>query len=136
MSQNQSEWQSKAGDENYLKVFQIEQDFLRTRWTVVTFFLGISFAVFGFSFQVNLSQPRALAIRIAGVFIYWFAYIIYRHFYRYTQHLRNQLIRLEESGYTSFKIQSRSHTSRTGLLLLCFGFIYTIGVVLLVFLRL
>jgi hypothetical protein len=37
---------------------QAEQEHTRTRWTVVTFFMSISFALFGLSFQNKLAPPN------------------------------------------------------------------------------
>lgn len=42
-------------DDAYLQIWKIEQDHSRTRWTVTTFFLSISFAILGLSFDPNES---------------------------------------------------------------------------------
>ena len=44
-----------SADEVYATIWKVEQDHNRTRWTVTTFFLGLSFAIFGFSFRENIS---------------------------------------------------------------------------------
>ena len=41
------------GDEAYLKVLEFQQEKAKGRWSVATFFMSVSFAVFGFSFQVK-----------------------------------------------------------------------------------
>lgn len=38
-------------DDAYLEIWKIEQEHSRTRWTIATFFLSISFAVLGLSFD-------------------------------------------------------------------------------------
>src|SRR5260221_8724469 len=101
MSSSQMQPQTQVKDSVYLKVWQTEQQHVRTRWIVVTFFLSISFAILGFSFQNKLSPSEALAIRISGLDIYWFAYILLLHFYAYTRFLRTYLIEMEKSGRTT-----------------------------------
>jgi len=139
MKSEQIPAQPQIKDGVYLKIWQAEQQHMRTRWTVVTFFLSISFAILGFSFQNKLSLSEALAIRISGLFIYWFAYALLLHFYAYTKFLRAYLIEMEKSGRTTLDIQSKAHTSRLGAskplsttkLLFFFGLIYTVGVIAL-----
>ncbi len=43
MSSNQIQPQNQVKDSVYLKIWRTEQQHVRTRWTVVTFFLSISF---------------------------------------------------------------------------------------------
>ncbi len=139
MSSSHMQRQILDGDDVYLQIWQTEQDHVRTRWTVVTFFLGVSFAIFGFSFQNKLSGSQTIAIRIAGLFIYWFAYFLLLHFYEFTKFLRTYLLDMEKSGRTSLDIQSKADASRldaskrlsTTRLLLLFGLIYTIGIITL-----
>ena len=138
MSNNHPQLQSKEENETYLKVWQTEQDFNRTSWTIVTFFMSVSFAVFGFSFQTALVPPRVLAIRIASLMIYWFAYILHMRFFRYTKSLRRYLIEMEKSSKTTLDIQSKTgrpinviNPLATNVLLFYFGIVYTIGVVIL-----
>jgi hypothetical protein len=69
--------QPKIDNETYLKIWQIEHEHERTRWTVITFFLSISFAIFGFSFQSKLAPTDVIALRIASLLIYWFAYALW-----------------------------------------------------------
>ncbi len=139
MSSSQMQPQTQVKDSVYLKIWQTEQQHMRTRWTVVTFFLSISFAILGFSFQSKLSSPEALAIRISGLFIYWFAYMLLLHFYAYTKFLRTYLVEMEKSGRTTLDIQSKADLSHLGSskllsttrLLFLFGLIYTIGIIVL-----
>jgi len=139
MSSNQVQPQTQVKDNVYLKIWQTEQQHVRTRWTVVTFFLSISFAILGFSFQGKLAPPEAIAIRISGLLIYWFAYILLLHFYAYTKFLRTYLIEVEKSGRTTLDIQSKADASHLGAikqlsttrLLFVFGIIYTVGIITL-----
>ncbi len=136
--------QPQIKDSTYLKIWQIEQAHQRTRWTVVTFFMSISFAILGFSFQSSMVRSESLAIRISGLLIYWFAYVLLVQFYSYTKFLRDYLLEMEKSGRTTFDIQSKialAHISGSGSkrgsrkstvrLILYFGLIYTFGVILL-----
>lgn len=139
MNSNQMQPQTQVKDSVYLKIWQTEQQHVRTRWTVVTFFLSISFAILGFSFQGKFSPSEALAIRLSGLLIYWFAYVLLLHFYTYTKFLRTYLIEMEKSGRTTLDIQSKADLSHLGSskllsttrLLFLFGLIYTVGVVVL-----
>ena len=56
-----------VNDETYLKVWEIEQNHVNTRWTVATFFFSISFAIFGFSFQPQLATPLSSLVRVSGM---------------------------------------------------------------------
>jgi hypothetical protein len=136
------ESQLNIGDEIYLKIWEMEQEHARTRWTVVTFFMSVSFAIFGFSFQEKLSS-EAFAIRLGSLLIFWFSYILLLHFYRFTRFLRSYLINMENLKRTSIDLESKATEAigarkRLSTLGLIFGFgvIYTTGVVLLVLLGL
>lgn len=144
MMSDQIQSQQQIKDGTYLKIWQIEQAHQRTRWTVVTFFMSISFAILGFSFQSTMARSEALAIRIAGLLIFWFAYVLLIQFYSFTKFLRNYLMEMEKTGRTTFDIQSKialAHISgsdskraswkSTARLILYFGLIYTLGVILL-----
>ncbi len=141
MNSNQFQPQSKLKDSNYLKIWQSEQAYTRNRWNITTFFMGVSFAILGFSFQATLTPPASLAIRISGLLIYWFAYFLYLHFYRYTNFLRSYLLEMETSNRVTLDIESKAksmlHPKKrlsTTHLLLVFGLIYTFGITLLWFL--
>ncbi len=144
MNSDQSESRTTYNDDAYLKIHGFEQEHVRTRWTVATFFMSVSFAILGFSFQQNLTTSAALAIRLSGLFIYWFAYILFLRFNDYSQFLRTYLAEMEASNRTSLDLQSKARTAlrqkterrlSAGQLLLTFGVIYTIGVGLLWFLK-
>src|SRR5947209_19428167 len=141
---DQMQQQTQVKDSVYLKIWQIEQAHQRTRWTVVTFFMSISFAILGFSFQGSIVHSETLAIRIAGLLIFWFAYVLLVQFYSYTKFLRDYLLEMEKAGRTTFNIQSKialAHISGSGSkrgswkstirLILYFGLIYTLGVLVL-----
>jgi hypothetical protein len=82
----------------YLTLFQADLTHTTIRWTVTSFFMGISFALLGFSFQTSFSFISALAIRVSAIAIYWFAYILYLHYYDYNVFLRDYLLKMELSG--------------------------------------
>jgi len=46
-------------DDVYLKIWDIEQKHTTTRWTLMTFYLSVSFAIFGISLQ-NKDLPVPL----------------------------------------------------------------------------
>jgi hypothetical protein len=131
-------------DEIYLKIWEIEQAHVNSRWTVATFFLSVSFAIFGFSFQAQLTQPLPQIARLSGLIIYWFAYALFTRFNLYTELLRTYMYEMETANRTRITIQTRARQlMRTGIrwqlsatrLLLYFGFLYTVGVGLLWWLR-
>jgi hypothetical protein len=145
MSDEQALHLTKNDDEVYLEIWKAEQQYIGTRWSNVTFFIGISFAILGFSFQNGLVHAEALAIRISGLLLYWFAYVLYLHFYMYTHFLRSYLTSMEASGRTKHTIQSTAlATINVGInkhlttrkMLLYFGILYSLGVILLLLLHL
>lgn len=102
---------SKTQDNTYLEIWKIEQDHSRTRWTVTTFFLSVSFAILGISFQETTNPPGTLGLsfsdiqRITGLLIFWFGFVIFVQFNRYTNFLRNQLRTMEKQKSVNFTIQ-------------------------------
>jgi hypothetical protein len=130
MSSDQSESQTTGEDDAYLKIWAVEQEHVRTRWTVATFFMSVSFAILGFSFQQNLAGSAALAIRLSGLLIYWFAYLLFSRFNDYSQFLRTYLAEMESAKRTRLDLQSKARTAlrkrsarrlSAGQLLLVFG---------------
>ena len=135
-------------DDTYLQIWKIEQEHGRTRWTVTTFFLSISFAILGLSFNPNenlanlslfgLSMPDVQ--RFIGVFIFWFGYALFVQFNRYTKFLRSRLSDMEKQELVSFTFQSdarefmyskaRAAFSATWLMFY-FGLLYTAIVIVL-----
>jgi hypothetical protein len=143
MQYDQSQPQLPKRDEAYLKIWEIAQQHAQMRWAVMTFFMSVSFAIFGFSFQDNLPPSESLVLRIAGLLIYWFAVLLLLHFYRFTKFLRRYLIQMEETKQTNLDVQGKAAEARMAQmpfstigLVLYFGVIYTAGVLLLVWLHL
>ncbi|NTU81627.1 MAG: hypothetical protein HGA45_19970 [Chloroflexales bacterium] len=132
-----------TGDEIYLRVWEIEQEHGRTRWTVATFYLSISFAIFGFSFQAQLASPLPSISRVSAVCIYWFGVLLFSRFHVYNHVLRQYLREMEQQGHTSVKLhtgydavmRTRSRPLlAAGYMLIYFGLFYTVGVLLLLWL--
>lgn len=139
MDSNQSSSSTKTEDDAYLRILQVDQGHSQSRWTLTTFFMSVSFAILGFSFQDKLTPSTSLAIRISGLLIYWFAYFMFQRFLEYNKVLRSYLLEMEKSGRTSFDIQGRTNEAlrarsnrlvSSGHLLLYFGILYTVGVIL------
>jgi hypothetical protein len=139
--------QSQINSENelYMKIWENDLSFQRLRWTLVTFFIGISFGVLGLSFQTKLDFLALLAMRITGVFIYWFGWAMHMHHRRFNNALRAILLDMEVSGQVSINLQIqikkhlnslfRKRISVTALITI-FGCIYTAEVLALTILRL
>lgn len=125
----------------YWRVWQTEQEHLKVRWNNATFFISISFAILGFSFQDHLSPSAALAVRVSGLVIYWFAYALFLYFHRYTLLLRSYLRDMEVSGDVTFTFQAKTDATmrpdnilkrtQSTWLLFYFGLLYTAGIILL-----
>jgi hypothetical protein len=127
-------------DTIYLKIWELEQVHVNNRWTVATFFLSVSFAIFGFSFQAQLAAPLPLITRIVGLAIYWLAFALFQRFNSYTRFLRGYLRDMERTHRTTLDVQTRAarEMPRRSLyasrLLFVFGLLYTVGVALLAWL--
>src|SRR5437868_2053384 len=91
----------KIDNDTYLRLWQLEQEHGRTRWTIATFFMGISFAIFGFSFQKEVAPLTAGIARITGLVIYWFAYMLFLRFFSYGNTLRGYIRELEQADRTT-----------------------------------
>ncbi len=128
-------------DDIYLQLLQVEQEHTKGRWAVVTFFMGISFAVLGFSFQNRLSVQEALSMRVAALFIYWFALALFWRFATYSEYLGECQKEMERANRTTLNIhkieaaakargwwRSFWHQIPSKWLLLGFGVIYIFGV--------
>ncbi|OQA18868.1 MAG: hypothetical protein BWY63_01910 [Chloroflexi bacterium ADurb.Bin360] len=139
-------------ESTYMAIWEIEQEHSRTRWTVTTFFLSVSFAILGASFQMSATaaQVQANSIlglslsdiqRITGMLIFWFAYILFIQFNRYANFLRGQLRKMEKEHLVSFTIQTEADNFMYSKikaafsakwLLLYFGALYTVIVLFMV----
>ena len=123
---------AKITDDIYFKIWDLEQKQATARWTLMTFFLSISFAIFGFSLQIkDLGIPLFVPQGVAIV-IYWFAYLLFRRYNELNDYLRKKLMQLEENKQTTLNLQTefkqflkqKKRLSVTQLLL-GFGFLYT-----------
>ena len=133
---------SNQYDSMYIEIWKIEQGFIRTRWTVVTFFLSVSFAIFGLSFQAQVIPTFTNhAQRIVAIIFYWFAFTLFVQFHRYTNFLRKQLKKMENDKSVTFSFQIEADHNlysrfaklfRPTWLLLYFGILYSIGAALLI----
>ena len=131
----------EVNDDNYLKIWDIEQKHTNTRWTLMTFYLSVSFAIFGLSFQTkDLIVPLFVPLSVA-IGIYWFAYLLFKRFNDFNEYLRSKLAQLENDGKTSLHLQNESkrylqrnkRLSATKLIF-AFGILYTIaGIVISLF---
>jgi hypothetical protein len=130
-------------NEVYLKIWEQQQDSIKGRWNVITFFFTISFAIFGFSLQSQNLNPTIAGTfqRVAAIFIYWFAYLIYRQYSDWSGFLRKQLERLESDHHILVPLQHEWQKYSKGIsnwfsvknLLLYFGLLYTLAAILLFF---
>lgn len=126
-------------DEIYLRIWEKQQDLVTSRWTVLIFFMSISFALFGLSFQNQKSEDLANAQRLTGLFIYFFSYFLYLRYTSWSRFLRDYLKQMELSGSTKIRLGTTALTTKpwSGLrrlfainkLLLYFGIIYLIAVI-------
>jgi hypothetical protein len=87
MNTNQSQIPPSLDEDIYVKLIQAEQEHTRRQWTVVTFFMSISFALLGFSFQNKLASLESFAMRISALFIYWFALALFWRFVTFSEDL-------------------------------------------------
>jgi hypothetical protein len=127
-------------DEIYLRIWEKQQESTGTRWGIITFFMSVSFALFGFSLQNPNPLIASTAQRIAGIAIYWFAYFLFHRFDDWTHLLRSYLEELETTTSTRFALQIRWKAkmqkrfckwTSVNKLLIYFGSLYTVAVVLL-----
>jgi hypothetical protein len=131
-------------DEIYLRIWEKQQEWTSTRWNITTFFLSISFALFGLSLQGSPGPLEGNIQRLAGLSIYWFAFLLFRRYDDWSKFLRAYLEELETTSSTRLKLHTRWKKSKSGLrkwtsiskLLIYFGMIYTVAVVLLWMIRL
>jgi hypothetical protein len=121
-------------DETYLKIWEIEQSFTERRWTVVTFFMSVSFAIFGLSLQVEKPIVPLIVPQLSAVAIYWFTYLLFLRFNDFTAFLRAYLQEMELANQTTINLQSKSKEflnargkPSSTRLLLYFGIAYTIA---------
>ncbi|SRR5258706_7129962 len=141
MNHKPTQSQVPIDNEIYMKLWAGEQAYQRYRWSVVTFFIGISFAIIGLSFQTRIDAGPLLVMRIFGLSVYWFAYGLYSYFHGFSKVLRDYLLKLEEEEETvsltlhgklaelrDHSILHKVITAKRALLL--FGILYTLLIIL------
>src|SRR5262249_39280562 len=100
-------------DEIYLKIWEVEHSHTNTRWTNTSFFLTVSFAIFGFSFQADktqVSQTLIIVQRLVALAIYWFAFLLFWRFNDYTKFLRYYLKKMEEAGDVTLDLETKTES--------------------------
>jgi hypothetical protein len=129
----------KTSDEVYFEIWKIEQENGKTRWTITTFFLTVSFGILGISFQAG-SPLVGNSQRIVALILYWFGFFVFFQFSLYSRYLRGRLRKMEADREVTFDIQSEvDKFMKEGIrasfpvqqLLFVFGILYTVGVLLL-----
>jgi hypothetical protein len=127
-------------NEVYLRIWEQQQECVRTRWNHVTFFLGISFAIFGLSLQNN-NPLLAVIIRVCALSVYWFSYLLYNRSTEWSEFLVQYLEEFENKYSFQYPIQrqwkvyEKKHQIRwlgTRRLLLIFGVIYLATSIILI----
>ncbi len=152
----QSLSQNPLENDTYLGLLKANQDHARVKWTTVTYFMSLSFALFGISFPFS-SQGQAvehtLLIRVSALSIYWFTFLLFLHFQAYSELLVTAMKKMETTPKEAKPVDERldeKETPRTTIriytqegkgfiyriltsrnLLVYFGMIYTVAVVLL-----
>jgi hypothetical protein len=112
INQSQAPTSTDVDDDTYMKLLQAEQEHTRTRWTAVTFFMSISFALFGFSFQKGLVPLELLVMRISALLIYWFAVALFWRFATFSEYLGRCRDEMEDKGHTSIHIRDKVEKAR------------------------
>jgi len=122
----------KQDNGDYLKITEIEQSFVKLRWSIVTFFITVSFAIFSFSLQnKSLAVPIYLQQSLA-ILVYWFAFLVHIILFKYSMFLRNYLKKMEENNETSLRLRTETdmHLSNWNItitqLLIILGVLYTL----------
>lgn len=138
--QKQLSQTSLSPEELYFKIWEREEEHTKTRWNVTTFFVSISFAIFGFSLQNQNPSVPPIISHAAALAIYWFAYVLFWRFNSFTTCLREYLREMELSELVNIKVQTRANQTMKGQygkwlstfnLMIYFGILYSIAVALL-----
>jgi len=133
----QDDW---SAEEVYFRLWEREQEHTKTRWSVTTFFISISFAIFGFSLQTPKPPVPPIVTHSVALAIYWFACVLFWRFNSFTTYLRNYLQEMEVSNQVTLNLQTRTHQLMGGQynnwlstahLLFYFGILYSTAVGLL-----
>ncbi len=132
---------TEEAHELYLKLWEKEQSYIQIRWTVVTFFIGISFGILGFSFNFDTTNTPFIIPQLIGCAIYWFAFLVHLVLYDLTEYYRGYLLEMEQKNLVKYDIRkkadiffsekrrkiTRTHPTR---LLAYFGIGYVVVIVL------
>ncbi len=97
-----------SSDELYFQIWEREQEHTKTRWNVTTFFVSISFAIFGFSFQTQKPPVSPIISHSVALAIYWFAFVLFWRFNSFTNCLRDYLREMEVSQKVRVNVQTRA----------------------------
>ena len=115
-----------------MKLVDLEQKHTSIRWTVTTFFLSVSFAIFGISLRVEKSPVPLFVPQLIAIGIYWFTYLLFLRFNDFTEFLRGYMSEMETSNQVDFDLQRKARSFMTSRrrpnarqLLLFFGIICT-----------
>jgi hypothetical protein len=103
-----------SAEEIYFRLWEREQEHTKTRWSVTTFFVSISFAIFGFSLQTSKSPIPPIVTHSVALAIYWFACALFWRFNSFTVYLRSYLQQMEELGQVSLNIYAKTHQLMRG----------------------
>jgi hypothetical protein len=129
-----------SAEELYLQIWEREQAHTQTRWSVTTFFVSISFAIFGFSLQTAHPPVPPIVSHSVALAIYWFAFVLFWRFNSFTNCLRAYLREMEAAGRVEINVQTRVNAAMRGQyskwlstfnLMLYFGILYSAAVGLL-----
>jgi len=119
---NQHGWREKLQRE-YDEISHKLDHYSSSRWRIATFFVMLSFGIFGYSLKESSALGSVLA-----VLIYWLSFLLFRRFKRLTYVLRAYHIRLGQLlGYHSpvFAMEEMTGTKTTKLLA-GFGAVYSL----------
>ena len=93
----------------YLKIWEKEQSYIQIRWTVVTFFISVSFVILGFSFNINDSNLPAIIPQSVGCVVYWFAFLTHLVLYDLTEYYREYLLKMEQQGAVKYDVRTEAN---------------------------
>ncbi len=137
---NQTSGRGLSPEELYFQIWEREQEQTKIRWNVTTFFVSISFAIFGFSLQAQNPPVPPIISHSVALAIYWFAFVLFWRFNSFTNCLRDYLREMEVSQRVEIDVQTRANQAMKGQyskwlstfnLMLDFGIIYSATVGLL-----
>ncbi len=126
-----------SSEELYLQIWEREQKHTTTRWNVTTFFVSISFAIFGFSLQTPNPTVPPIISHAAALAIYWFAFVLFWRFNMFTHCLREYLREMETAKQVEINVQTRVNQAMGGQyskwlstlsLMFYFGILYSTAV--------